>query len=195
MPCRTLSLPGWRIGRSRACPSNPEAWLLTVARRMVIDAARRRRAIEAATGHLQLLAEGLDAATAGSGIPDRRLALMFACAHPAIEAGIRAPLMLQAVLGLDAKTIASAAIGLAGVSAFNTRAYFSFIPVSVAAPTLMIATPPAPAQDPQGPPSVPLPDLGGPLRAWIISTSRPCRRRARPERVSLPSFPPPHTRW
>jgi predicted RNA polymerase sigma factor len=33
---------------------------------------------------------------------------MFACAHPAIDAGIRAPLILQAVLGLDAKTIASA---------------------------------------------------------------------------------------
>jgi RNA polymerase sigma-70 factor (ECF subfamily) len=33
---------------------------------------------------------------------------MFVCAHPAIEAGIRAPLILQVVLGLDAKTIASA---------------------------------------------------------------------------------------
>jgi RNA polymerase sigma-70 factor (ECF subfamily) len=33
---------------------------------------------------------------------------MFACAHPAIDASIRAPLILQAVLGLDAKTIASA---------------------------------------------------------------------------------------
>jgi RNA polymerase sigma-70 factor (ECF subfamily) len=33
---------------------------------------------------------------------------MFVCAHPAIDAGIRAPLMLQVVLGLDAKTIASA---------------------------------------------------------------------------------------
>ncbi len=41
-------------------------------------------------------------------IPDQRLALMFACAHPAIEQGIRAPLILQVVLGLDAKTIASA---------------------------------------------------------------------------------------
>src|SRR5216683_2924039 len=38
----------------------------------------------------------------------RRLALMFVCAHPAIEPGIRAPLMLQVVLGLDAKAIASA---------------------------------------------------------------------------------------
>jgi len=41
-------------------------------------------------------------------IPDRRLALMFACAHPAIEPGIRAPLMLQLVLGFDAARIASA---------------------------------------------------------------------------------------
>src|SRR5436305_15246797 len=41
-------------------------------------------------------------------IPDQRLALMFACAHPAIEAGIRSPLILQVVLGLDAKAIASA---------------------------------------------------------------------------------------
>ena len=33
---------------------------------------------------------------------------MFACAHPAIDAGIRAPLILQVILGLDAATIASA---------------------------------------------------------------------------------------
>ena len=83
------------------CPANPEAWLLTVARRKAIDAMRRRR-----TG--QIIAEGLEDAAADAEIPDRRLALMFACAHPAIEAGIRAPLMLQVVVGLDAKVIASA---------------------------------------------------------------------------------------
>ena len=33
---------------------------------------------------------------------------MFACAHPAIDAAIRAPLILQVMLGLDAATIASA---------------------------------------------------------------------------------------
>jgi len=90
------------------CPTNPEAWLLTVARRKMIDVARRRSNGEAATGQLQILAEGLDAAAADADIPDRRLALMFACAHPAIEAGVRAPLMLQVVVGLDAKRIASA---------------------------------------------------------------------------------------
>jgi RNA polymerase sigma-70 factor (ECF subfamily) len=39
---------------------------------------------------------------------DRRLALLFACAHPAIDPAIRAPLMLQVVLGLEAAQIASA---------------------------------------------------------------------------------------
>jgi RNA polymerase sigma-70 factor, ECF subfamily len=90
------------------CPSNPEAWLLTVARRKMIDVARRRRSGEIAAAQLQLLAEGLDAAAADAEISDHRLALMFACAHPAIDAGIRAPLILQVVLGLDAATIASA---------------------------------------------------------------------------------------
>jgi len=99
------ALTDWPVN---GCPSNPEAWLLTAARRKTIDAARRSRRGEAATGQLQLMAEGLDAAAAAAEIPDHRLALMFACTHPALEAGIRAPLMLQVVLGLDAKTIASA---------------------------------------------------------------------------------------
>jgi len=41
-------------------------------------------------------------------IPDTRLELLFTCAHPAIAVGVRSPLMLQAVLGLDAARIASA---------------------------------------------------------------------------------------
>jgi predicted RNA polymerase sigma factor len=89
------------------CPSNPEAWLLTVARRKMIDAARRRRTGEATAVQLLLLGEEFDDGAADPRIPDDRLALMFACTHPAIEALIRAPLMLQVVLGLDAKMIAS----------------------------------------------------------------------------------------
>ena len=99
------ALADWPLN---GCPSNPEAWLLTVARRKMIDALRRRSSAEAATGKLQFLAEGLDPARPEGEIPDRRLALMFACAHPAIDAGIRSPLMLQVVLGLDAEAIASA---------------------------------------------------------------------------------------
>ncbi len=89
------------------CPSNPEAWLLTVARRKAIDMHRGKLRHEIAGNQLRIMAEGLDAAAAESEIPDQRLALMFACAHPAIDAGIRAPLILQVVLGLDAAMIAS----------------------------------------------------------------------------------------
>jgi RNA polymerase sigma-70 factor (ECF subfamily) len=90
-------------------PRNPEAWLLTVARRKGIDAARRRRSAQDAAGHLRLLAEEIEAAAAGGTEPsDERLPLMFACAHPALDPGIRAPLVLQTILGFDAASIGSA---------------------------------------------------------------------------------------
>src|SRR5215468_8339966 len=89
-------------------PDSPEAWLMTVARRKLIDAARRRRSREGAVDHLRLMADELEAAAANvPQVPDERLALMFACTHPAIDRGIRAPLMLQTILGFDAATIAS----------------------------------------------------------------------------------------
>ena len=41
-------------------------------------------------------------------IPDERLRLMFACAHPALTSSIHTPLMMQTVLGFEATEIASA---------------------------------------------------------------------------------------
>ncbi len=93
----------------RGVPENPAAWLLTAARRRGADAARRRAVETGGADRLKLIAEELEAAASSpEAIPDRRLALMFACAHPAIERGIRAPLILQAVLGLTAVDIAAA---------------------------------------------------------------------------------------
>ena len=89
------------------CPNNPEAWLMTVARRKFLDALRAKSR-ELPSEDLNEMAEALKASADIAEIPDRRLGLMFACAHPAIDAGIRAPLMLQTVLGLDAAKIASA---------------------------------------------------------------------------------------
>jgi RNA polymerase sigma-70 factor (ECF subfamily) len=86
-------------------PANPEAWLLTVARRKAIDMHRSQSRYDPAPEDLPSTE---DVTAAGAEIPDQRLALMFACAHPAIHPGIRAPLILQAVLGLDAARIASA---------------------------------------------------------------------------------------
>jgi RNA polymerase sigma-70 factor (ECF subfamily) len=100
------ALVDWPVN---GAPKNPEAWLVAVARRKMVDAARRRQVGDAATDHLQLLAEELEAmAWETPQIPDERLALMFACAHPAIEAGVRAPLILQTILGFDTEAIGSA---------------------------------------------------------------------------------------
>ncbi len=102
------ALAGWP---RKGCPANPEAWLLTVARRKMIDSYRGQRR-EILGDELELTVEGLGAAAiaaeAPTQIPDQRLALMFVCAHPAIDAGIRAPLILQVILGLNAEAIASA---------------------------------------------------------------------------------------
>ena len=90
-------------------PANPEGWLLTAARNRQTDAARRRQTRDASQEHLQLMADEIEQASQSpDDIPDRRLALMFACAHPAIEAGMRAPLILQTILGLSADAIAAA---------------------------------------------------------------------------------------
>ena len=89
-------------------PQTPDAWLLTVARRKMTDAARRRRLDAQASEQLLLLSDLAADDGTERAVPDRRLGLLFACAHPGIEPGVRAPLMLQVVLGFDAATVASA---------------------------------------------------------------------------------------
>lgn len=91
----------------RGVPGNPEGWLMTVAKRKLIDGMRRRQSADDAVGHLQLISEELGAAE-GDGVADERLSLMFACAHPAIDPAVRAPLILQTILGFDAARIGSA---------------------------------------------------------------------------------------
>lgn len=94
---------------AEGCPSNPEAWLMTVARRKLIDRMRRNREIPSSDDLEEVagLASAFPLET-DNALPDRRLALLFACTHPAIDPAVRAPLMLQVVLGLEAAQIASA---------------------------------------------------------------------------------------
>jgi RNA polymerase sigma-70 factor (ECF subfamily) len=95
-----------RLWPADGVPLNPDAWLLTVARRRQVDVIRRRQTRIAGEEHVKLIADEIDAAAEeGEAIPDRRLALMFACAHPAIERGMRAPLILQTILGMTAEDI------------------------------------------------------------------------------------------
>src|ERR1700675_4990911 len=53
----------------RGIPDNPEAWLITAARRRKIDASRKRQRGDSASDHLKLLADEL-AGDTGNAIPD-----------------------------------------------------------------------------------------------------------------------------
>src|SRR6202050_4641670 len=94
---------------TQGVPTNPDGWLVTVAKRRHLDDLRSRQVQINGEPLLRLLAAEIEEASHMSEeLPDRRLALMFACAHPLIEPGARAPLILQTVLGITAKAIASA---------------------------------------------------------------------------------------
>jgi predicted RNA polymerase sigma factor len=88
-------------------PANPEGWILTVARNRLRDmwkssAHRMTAPLDEIDSAPTPLEDDMPA------IPDRRLELMLVCAHPAIAPNVRTPLMLQAVLGVEAAAIAEA---------------------------------------------------------------------------------------
>jgi RNA polymerase sigma-70 factor (ECF subfamily) len=88
-------------------PNNPDAWLLQIARRKLVDSQRRshtRRKGQETILHALETAE--TEIQTGHEFPDERLKLLFVCAHPAIDPSARAPLMLQTIFGMDAGRIA-----------------------------------------------------------------------------------------
>ena len=85
-------------------PENPQGWLVTVARNRIRD-LRGSAAVRTSTPLDDQLAAVL-AEPDPDAIPDKRLELLFACGHPAIDPAVRTPLMLQVVLGFDADRIA-----------------------------------------------------------------------------------------
>jgi predicted RNA polymerase sigma factor len=90
-------------------PDKPEAWLLAVARRRLIDGARHAKVEDVAAAALRIVVDRAEQEASSKALfPDERLKLLFVCAHPAIDEAARTPLMLQTVLGLDAARIASA---------------------------------------------------------------------------------------
>ncbi len=97
---RFAALAKWPVD---GIPHSPEAWLLTVARNRRLNVHRAQKVRRAAEPDLLLQR---DDATQEDDVPDRRLHLMFACCHPAIDESARAPLILQVVLGIDAARIA-----------------------------------------------------------------------------------------
>jgi RNA polymerase sigma-70 factor, ECF subfamily len=87
-------------------PRSPEAWLMAAAKRRLLMRARHAQ-LEQDPAVTALL-EADPMAPDKPSVPDDRLKLMFVCAHPAVPEAVRAPLMLQTVLGIEAKAIADA---------------------------------------------------------------------------------------
>jgi RNA polymerase sigma-70 factor, ECF subfamily len=88
-------------------PQNPKAWLFVCARNQMLQGFRHRKVVASpeAEATLRLLANEIQTPEP---FLDARLRLLFVCAHPAIDAQVRTPLMLQVVLGLSSERIASA---------------------------------------------------------------------------------------
>lgn len=94
-------------------PANTSAWILTTARNRAIDRLRRERTGREKIELAALLESAIpvtletedDLMTA---VPDDRLALIFACCHPALAVEARIALTLRTLAGLTTEEIAEA---------------------------------------------------------------------------------------
>ena len=100
-----------RTWPSDGMPASPAAWLLTSARRRVVDRLRAE-AVAARKEPLLVVDEGLRQAAAqvmadpGGLVADERLRLVYLCAHPSLAAESAAALSLRLVLGVPTPDIA-----------------------------------------------------------------------------------------
>lgn len=93
----------------RGMPSNPQAWLLKVARRKAIDHIRRAKTrVEALPDLAYLRALDVEDLEAEHEIPDERLRLIFTACHPALQPKTRVALTLRTLCGLTQAEIARA---------------------------------------------------------------------------------------
>jgi RNA polymerase sigma-70 factor (ECF subfamily) len=90
-------------------PSNPRAWLVSVARFKSIDTLRRRVRFDAAEHQIagEVHRNSVSAVTDDE-LPDDRLRLIFTCCHPGLSAEARTALTLREVCGLTTEEIARA---------------------------------------------------------------------------------------
>lgn len=92
-------------------PRSTTAWLLTVARRRLIDRCRKESHRSANTTLLAIqdtMPESNETSEEAAPIPDERLRLIFVCCHPALAEPSRIALTLKTLCGLSVREIARA---------------------------------------------------------------------------------------
>ena len=95
-------------------PANPSAWLLTAARRKIIDRLRaeavavRKEPLLIVDAEVQADAQRfmVDPGVTGGQVSDERLRLIFLCAHPSLARESACALTLRLVLGVPTADIA-----------------------------------------------------------------------------------------
>jgi predicted RNA polymerase sigma factor len=97
-----------RTWPSKGIPDRPVSWMITAAKRSLIGRRRRADTASRAAPTLALLADQSPGINSDDLFPDKRLELLYACAHPAIDPTLHAPLMLQAVFGIDVARMSDA---------------------------------------------------------------------------------------
>jgi RNA polymerase sigma-70 factor (ECF subfamily) len=100
---------------AQGVPDNPPAWITAVARRKLIDYARRENtwrdkqdALLRETERSRSDPGGFDDGSEDTNFPDDRLRLIFTCCHPALNAEAQVALTLRTLGGLTTPEIARA---------------------------------------------------------------------------------------
>ena len=102
----TRALESWP---RRGLPSNPGAWLTTVAKRIAIDTLRRNRRQMRLNDRIAVTATGgPDPYELLARWPDERLRLVFLCCRPELDRSSRLALTLKEVCGLRVEEISAA---------------------------------------------------------------------------------------
>ena len=106
-----VALGVWPTG---GIPDNPTAWIMTTARRKLIDSARRDRTRREKQDALRYETEATGTMPepqfeeSGTNLTDDRLRLIFTCCHPALNMEAQVALTLRTLGGLATPEIAKA---------------------------------------------------------------------------------------